>query len=74
LQVFGVVGHDDERADVAAGRALAGAGEGVAAWVGPALFAVRAWWRVLGSAWSTRGLSSEINLGFNPEADDRWPL
>ena len=27
----------------------------MAAWVGPALFAVRAWWRDLGSAWSTRG-------------------
>jgi hypothetical protein len=43
----------------------------VTAWVGPALFAVRAWWRDLGSAWSTRGLSSEINPGFNLRADDR---
>ena len=35
-------------------------------WVGPALFAARASWRDLGLVWSTRGLSSEINPGFNP--------
>jgi hypothetical protein len=35
------------------------------------LFAVRASWRDLGSACSTRGLSSEINPRVNPEADDR---
>ena len=38
------------------------------------LFAVRASWRDLGSACSTRGLRSEINPRFNPGADDRRAL